>query len=181
MGNAKEIIDFWFSETSQKLWFNSTNDFDREIQDRFEITYEDAKNGLLQDWEATPEGSLALVILFDQFPLNMYRGDKKSFETESLSREVASRSIEKFQDQVLPLSKRAFLYIPFMHSENIADQDRSVVLFKASDLKENLRFAEHHRKIIQDYGRFPHRNSILGRKNTPEEEIYLNSGKAFFG
>lgn len=178
---AQDIIEFWFDDEVKKLWFNSNPDFDKKIKDMFEKTYEAGVKGLLTEWEKTAEGSLALVILYDQFPLNMYRGDRKGFETEALSRRVAAAAIENNFDQEMSLSQRGFLYVPFMHSENLDDQQTSVDLFEAAGLVENLRFAKHHQNIVKKYGRFPHRNLILGRKNTDEELEYLNSDEAFHG
>ena len=135
----------------------------------------------MKHWEQTAEGALALVILLDQMPLNMYRGQPESFATEAQSREVAGRAITRHFDQYLPDKGKAFLYMPFMHSENLADQDRSVELFTNAGLQDNLRFARHHRDIVRRFGRFPHRNAILGRNSTPEETAWLASGEAFLG
>jgi len=179
--SAKNIVDFWFDNSVKKLWFNSTDAFDEKLRVMFEPTYLAGADGLLTAWKTSPEGALALVILLDQFPLNMYRGDKKSFETEALSREVANEAISHEFDQQLPLPQRAFLYLPFMHSENPEDQQTGVDLFESAGLDENLRFAKHHQDLIRRFGRFPHRNKILERKNTPEEVLYLNSEEAFLG
>jgi len=178
---ANSILDFWFDREVEKLWFNSNRDFDKKIQSLYEDTYQAGVDGLLKDWEESPKGVLALIILFDQFPLNMYRGNKKSFDAEAMSREIARKAIENNFDQQLTLSERSFLYMPFMHSENLEDQRASVSLFEKAGLKSNLRFAKHHQSIIQRFGRFPHRNKILGRGNTQEEEQYLNSEEAFLG
>ena len=179
--SAKEIIDFWFDEEVKKWWFNSTEAFDEKIKKEFEETYDAGIDGLLKSWEETAEGALALVVLFDQFPLNMYRGDKKGFEAEALSRDIATEAIKNKFDIQLSLPQRAFLYLPFMHSENVDDQQTSVDLFEAAGLNDNLRFAKHHQNIVKRFGRFPHRNEMLGRKSTPEEELYLASDEAFLG
>ena len=178
---ANEIINFWFDEEVKERWFNSNDAFDDRLRTLFEITYQSGVTGELDAWQETPEGALALVILFDQFPLNMYRGDIKSFETEALSREIASRAIGKEFDAEMSPMQKAFLYLPFMHSENIEDQQTGVNLFKAAGLSDNLRFAKHHQNIIKQFGRFPHRNKILGRENTADEERYLKSDEAFLG
>ncbi len=178
---AQDIIDFWFSDEVKKLWFNSNPEFDEKIRNLFEATYNAGASGLLKDWQETAQGTLALVILFDQFPLNMYRGNKKGFETESLSRDIAHAAIDKGFDQNMTGAEKAFLYMPFMHSENIQDQIRSVSLFEAANLQDNLRFAKHHQDIVRRFGRFPHRNKLLGRESTPEELEYLNSDSAFHG
>ncbi|MDH5258555.1 MAG: DUF924 domain-containing protein [Gammaproteobacteria bacterium] len=181
LASEKDVVDFWFDDAVSKLWFNSTPDFDQDIQLRFEATYQAAVNGELDSWADTAEGALALVLLFDQFPLNMYRGDKKSFETESLSQSIARTAIQKGFDKEMPMEKRSFFYMPFMHSENSEDQQIGVNLFESAGLENNLRFAKHHQGIIRRFGRFPHRNVILGRESTAEEELYLNSDEAFSG
>ena len=178
---AKAILDFWFDDSVKKRWFNSDEAFDEKIKTMFEPTYQAGVDGLLADWEETAEGALALVILFDQFPLNMYRGKKESFETEALSRDVASRAIKNKFDQQMSSSQRSFLYMPFMHSENLDDQQSGIDLFESAGLDDNLRFAKHHQKIVQQFGRFPHRNKILNRKNTADEVKYLASDEAFLG
>jgi len=179
--NYQEIIDFWFDEEHKSLWFNSNPLFDSELKEQFESTYTAACEGELSVWEQHPEGLLALVILFDQFPLNMYRGDVKSFATEDRSRDLADQAIEKGWDVKLSNEQKAFLYMPFMHSENLEDQDRGIALFEQAGLNENAKFAHHHRDIIHRFGRFPHRNSILNRENTDAEKNYLISGEAFLG
>ena len=177
----QNIIKFWFDEKNRGLWFNSTPVFDAELKEEFEAIYIAACNDELREWEKEPEGLLALVILFDQFPLNMYRGDAKSFATEARAREVAKKAIKNGMDVKLSSQQKAFLYMPFMHSESLKDQDEGIALFEKAGLKENAKFAHHHRDIIQRFGRFPHRNSILNRENTEAEKNYLISGEAFLG
>ena len=179
--DSEEIVTFWFSEPVMKKWFNSTPEFDDEIRQRFEPVYKQAKQGLLDSWKNTATGCLALVILFDQFPLNMYRGKKQSFATEARSREVAEHAIAESFDEQLSDNQKAFIYMPYMHSESMADQERSVALYEKAKLNNNIRFARHHRDIVQRFGRFPHRNKILGRQSTDEELIYLQSKEAFHG
>lgn len=176
-----EVIEFWFSEPVRKLWFDSTPAFDQQLRERFGATYEAAAAGELDDWQRTPAGALALVIVLDQFPLNMFRGEARSFQTEARSREVAAAAIERGLDDSLDDKQKAFLYLPFMHSESLADQDRSVALFESAGLKDNLKWAYHHRDIVRRFDRFPHRNAILGRESTPEEAAYLDSDEAFTG
>lgn len=178
---AEDLVDFWFSERVAKYWFNSTAEFDNELRQLYESVYLDAKAGQHDNWLDTAMGCLALVILFDQLPLNIYRGDKKSFATEEKSREVAKHAIKQSYDQCLDEKQKAFLYMPFMHSENIEDQERSVKLFENAKLTGNIRFARHHREIVKRFGRFPHRNKILGRDSTDDELVYLQSKEAFLG
>lgn len=179
--SPQTLNDFWFDPEHEKLWFRSTPQFDQLILERFERLWFAARSRQLSHWEQTAESALALVILLDQLPLNMYRGQRQGFATEKLSLEVARRAVSRGLDQQLPDKGKAFLYMPFMHSEDLADQDRAVELYEAAGLSDNLRFARHHRDIVRRFGRFPHRNAILGRSSTPEEQAWLTSGKAFLG
>lgn len=176
-----EILELWFSEEAQKRWFKSTAAFDDELRRRFEHVVQAAIAGELDGWAETPEGALALVIVLDQFPLNIYRGEAASFAGEAASRRVAAAAIENGFDADLSEKQKVFLYMPFMHSENLADQDRAVALFEAAGLQDNLRWAKHHRGIVERFGRFPHRNAILGRDSTEDELAWLNSKEAFLG
>ena len=175
------VLTFWFSESASKLWFKSTPEFDQEISSRFRTLWLKAKQNKLSAWEKTAEGCLALAIVLDQFPLNMFRGCPESFSTEQQAINISRQAINNQFDKELAVHKQPFLYMPLMHSENIEDQNLSVELFSISGLKSNLRFAKHHREIIKRYGRFPHRNAILGRDSTEEELEYLNSPQAFKG
>ena len=176
-----DINNFWFAEDTRPLWFNSTADFDQQIRQQFETTWLQGQDGELHHWESHVEGLLALILLYDQFPLNMYRGMPKSFATESLARDCAAIAIKNQWDKQLDLSQRAFLYLPYMHSESTQDQDLSLQLFSSEGMENNLRWAQHHRDLIYRFGRFPHRNKILGRVNTNEELQYLSSKSAFNG
>ena len=175
------LLDFWFDPAQEKRWFNSTAEFDQLIRERFETDWQAASDGQRADWQQTADGALALVILLDQFPLNMYRGEPRGFSTEAQARAVAGRAIGQGFDQMLPDKGKAFLYMPYMHSEDLADQDRAVALFEAAGLDHNLRFAHHHRDIVRRFGRFPHRNAILGRASTAQELAWLASAEAFHG
>jgi len=176
-----DILTFWFSDKVEPLWFNSTPEFDSELKEQFEELYVAALAGNLSDWQNSAEGSVALVVILDQFPLNMYRGSPESFGGEAKAREIAKDAINKGFDSQINDVQKAFLYMPLMHSENIDDQDLSVSLFEAAGLKENLRFAKHHRDIVKRFGRFPHRNKILGRTSSQAELEYLDSKEAFHG
>ncbi len=173
----REILDFWFSDRLRPQWFKSTPELDSEIRERFEEAWGLARAGVYDYWEEDPEGALALVILLDQFPLNMFRGDARSWSTEARAREVAAHAIEQGFDQRLTDEQKVFLYMPFMHSENLEDQDRAVALFRAAGLDDNLRYAEHHRDVVRRFGRFPHRNEGLGRQSTDEEREYLKKAR----
>ena len=173
------LLDFWFSKQARDRWFDSTPEFDEALTRRYLATWQQGRNGKLQGWEQTPDGALALVILLDQFPLNMFRDQPMSFSTEAQSRAVASRAIDRGFDAALADDRKAFLYLPFMHSETLADQDRSVELLEAAGLESNLKWARGHREIVRRFGRFPHRNAILGRASSPEELVWLDSPEGF--
>jgi len=179
--SPQSIIAFWFSDPVKPLWFESTTDFDNLLRERFEMLWQQATAGKLDSWVESAEGALALVILLDQIPLNIYRGEARSFSTEAKAREIAGYAIDKGWDKALPKEQKAFLYMPFMHSESLVDQDRSVALYEAAGLEYNLRFAKHHQDIVRRFGRFPHRDDILGRQSTEAEAAYLASDEAFHG
>ena len=181
LATPQAVLNTWFSEYARPLWFRSTAAFDRELKQRFGATVEAALAGGLRHWADTPTGALALVIVLDQLPLNIYRGRARAFAGEAMAREIAARAIERGYHSGLSQEEKVFLYLPFMHSENLDDQDRAVALFQAAGLQENLRYAHHHRDIVRRFGRFPHRNAILGRESTPQELEYLNSPEAFTG
>ena len=176
----KDILDFWFSPEVQAKWFNSTPEFDQALRERYLDTWQAARDGTL-DWEDSPEGALALVIVLDQFPLNMFRGEPQSFATEAMSRQVADAAIGKGFAEELSDQQKVFLFMPFMHSESLTDQNRSVALFDAAGLSENAKWARHHRDIVRRFGRFPHRNAIIGRVSNAEELDWLDSDEAFTG
>lgn len=172
---AQNVISFWRDAGPQK-WFTRDDGFDREIRTRFLDTYEAAKDGQLSSWRNSAAGALALLILLDQFPRNMFRGSDRAFATDKLAREIAAEALAAGFDQALPADLRAFLYLPFMHSENLADQERCLGLYRALGNEEGLRYAEIHADIIRRFGRFPHRNAALGRTTTPDEQAFLDSG-----
>lgn len=176
-----DILDFWFAAEHRRLWFDSTPEFDARIRERFEALWHRGRAGELDPWAKDPRGALALVILLDQLPLNMFRGDPLAFSTEAQARVLAAESIAAGFDQVMEGVERSFLYLPFMHSESASDQERSVALFTSAGLEDGRRWALHHQEIIRRFGRFPHRNELLGRLSTPEELAYLASPGAFRG
>ena len=173
--SADAVLAFWRSAGPDK-WFKKDAAFDDEIHARFLKTYEAAARGELAAWEATREGALALAIVLDQFPRNMLRGSARAFATDPLALAVAARAIERRFDLQLPVPERSFFYLPFEHSEQIADQERCCELFRATGDAELLKWAELHTDIIRRFGRFPHRNAALGRITTPEEQAFLDSG-----
>ena len=176
-----DSLDFWFNTPMRSRWFRSTPELDDQILERFEPLWQRAIDGGLAGWQQTAEGCLALAIVLDQFPLNMYRGQARAFASEAQAIGVTLHATAQGFDRQLPNDRVAFLYIPLMHSENLAHQDRSVRLFEAAGLESNARFARHHRELIRRFGRFPHRNAVLGRSSTPQEQAYLASKEAFTG
>lgn len=173
--HPREVLDFWFKDTDPKLWFAEDAAFDARIRARFEETWVTARDGGLEDWKAHVDGALALVIVLDQFPRNMFRGKAEAFSTDALARAAADRAIRHKFDLEVPAAVRAFFYLPFMHSENMGDQERSVALIGERCGKDSLNYpyATGHRDIIARFGRFPARNAALGRASTPEEAASL--------
>ncbi len=168
------IVAFWRG-LGPKGWFEKNAAIDDEIRRRFLAIYEAAAAGKLTDWEQNAEGALALLILLDQFPRNIFRGEARAFATDPLARAVASRAILNGFDAALP-DMRGFFYLPFEHSENLADQERGIALYKTVGDNEGLKWANVHADIIRQFGRFPHRNAVLGRVTTPEEQAFLDNG-----
>ncbi len=178
----KDVLDFWFEQTQPAQWFQVNSDFDAEITARYADAVDKAARGIFDDWKNDPDGCLALCLLLDQFPRNMFRGTPKAFATDGKALVIAKFALSKGFDQVLSSLKRRFLYLPFEHSENLNDQRRSVELFDRMKKDDPLGYdyAMRHLKVIEKYGRFPHRNKILERMNTPEEEEYLAQSGAGF-
>jgi uncharacterized protein (DUF924 family) len=174
IASAKDIVTFW-RDAGFDRWFTKDAAFDAEIKQRFLPTYEAAAAGKLRDWENTAEGALALLIVLDQFPRNMFRGDKRAFATDPLARAVTAGALIKGYDAEAG-DLRAFFYLPFEHSEDLADQERGVALYKAAGDDEGLKWGEIHADIIRRFGRFPHRNAVLGRTTTAEEQKFLDDG-----
>ncbi len=170
-----EVLGFWFAQ-SDKVWFTADPAFDAEIRSRFAGLVEQARAGHLDDWADSPEGALALVILLDQMTRNIYRDSPEMFTADGQALAVANQAIALGFDEALPKHKRRWLYMPFMHSEDLADQERSIALFTRSDISESIPFAIDHADIIRRFGRFPHRNVLLGRQTTPEEAAFLAEG-----
>lgn len=175
----QELLDFWFADAMRKHWFASTPELDRTIRERFEPLWQRAMAGELEPWLASPDGALALVIVLDQLPLNMYRGRPEAYASGDQAVAAARRTLDLGHGSRIPPDRLTFLYLPFMHSEDPADQDRSVALFRDAGL--NPHWAEHHRDIVRRFGRFPHRNETLGRASTADELDYLASDQAFKG
>ena len=173
-----DIIAFWEEAGPEKGWKKDAA-FDAEIRRRFGATWNDAVEGRLNLWPETPDGALALILVLDQFSRNMFRDDPRAFKADPIARATADAALAEGFDHRVEPELRAFFYMPFMHSEELADQDRCVRLFETLDApgaEANRKFAEVHRDIIARFGRFPHRNPILGRSTTPEEQAFLDAG-----
>jgi uncharacterized protein (DUF924 family) len=174
MDTPQDVLDFWRAAGPQS-WFRKDAEFDRLFRERFLVAHEAAAAGLLAHWTVKADGALALLLLLDQFPRNAFRDTPRMYATDPLAREVAHAAIAAGLDRRVDPQLRQFFYLPLMHSENLQDLDRCVEL--AGPLGgESARYAEHHRDIVRRFGRFPHRNALLGRKSTPEEERFLAEG-----
>ena len=175
-----DVLDFWFGSPDsrergrpRKVWFQKSETFDSEIRRRFIATWEQAGRGELERWLATPLASLALVIALDQFPRNMFRGTARAFSSDSLALAAAGSMIEREFDRLLSPAEQTFAYLPFVHAEDLAAQRRSLALFQAFD-PEYIKSARRHHEVIARFGRFPHRNAMLGRESTAEEIEFLS-------
>lgn len=170
-----DILKFW-RDAGWDRWYTKNHDFDAEITQRFSAVRDTAVAGDLASWEASDDGTLALIILLDQFPRNIFRNDPRAFSSDHLARNLAVHAIDRGVDQRVDPLLRQFVYLPLMHAENLADQERCCALFRLTDETENQKYADEHADIIRRFGRFPHRNRILGRTTTPDEQAFLDGG-----
>jgi uncharacterized protein (DUF924 family) len=180
LATIDEVVRFW-REAGPDKWFSRDPAFDETCRQRFLETYEAAARGDLAEWELDPQGALALLILLDQFPRNMFRGTRRVYATDAAAVLTAERAIERGFDRAVEPAMRRFFYLPFMHSEELPHQERSVALNEALGEEDSIHWARHHRDIVARFGRFPHRNAILGRESTAEERAYLAEEGAFAG
>jgi len=180
LATASDVVSFW-REAGPKAWFEKNEAFDARIRARFLPTYEAAADGRLSSWESNAEGALALLLLLDQFPRNMFRGQPRMFETDPMARAIAASALVRGFDAEAPRDMVSFFYLPFEHSESLKDQERAVALFKATGDADLLKWAEVHADIIRRFGRFPHRNAVLGRATTAEEQAFLDDEASFKG
>ena len=174
------VIEFWFNKVDRKKWWTKDTEFDQLIATRFKELHLSATNGELYHWRETPEGRLAEIILLDQFSRNIYRDTPLAFASDSQALVLAQEAIRVGANQQLTPEKQAFLYIPFMHSESSDIHKIAVKLFSEPGLEANLNFELRHKKIIDRFGRYPHRNRILGRKSTQEEIDFLKQPGSSF-
>lgn len=185
-----EVLEFWFSERTRPLWFERNAAFDEEIRARFGATVAAAGVGDLDYWVRAVDSSLALVLLLDQFPRNIHRGTLRAFAGDARARDIAGTAVDRGFDRRTPLDRRFFFYLPFEHAENPKDQARSVALFRRwaeehrgaarASAFEQMKDVLRHQEIVQRFGRFPHRNAILGRESTPEEIAFLQEPDSSF-
>jgi uncharacterized protein (DUF924 family) len=191
--HVQAILSFWFGDSPEessyeqrrKLWFRKRPELDAEIRQRFADVYEQAAAGELDRWQQAPLSCLALILLLDQFPRNMFRDTPQAFATDAKALEIAQQAVAQGFDQQLTPIQRIFVYLPFEHSENLAHQQRSVELMRqlsreAPELDDVFDYAVRHQEVIERFGRFPHRNSILGRQSTPEEVEFLKQPGSSF-
>lgn len=169
----EDVISFWFSEEAKAKWFEPDDAFDNLLRERFGAASEEAQFGVFDGWADSAEGALALVLLLDQMPRNIHRGTRKAFTGDEKALAVAGEALAKGLDAPLTPDQRNFLFMPFMHSERLEDQERGLVLFERKNSGDGLKFMRLHRDIVARFGRFPHRNAVLGRKSTPEELAFL--------
>lgn len=174
------IIDFWFKEIEPKCWWKKDSDFDRLIADRFLVDHNAATKCELYAWRDHPLGRLAEVIVLDQFSRNIYRGTPLSFAYDPLALILAQEAINAKANQSLVPDQKAFLYMPYMHSESPAIHELAMKLFKEPGLESNLKFEIRHKAVIDRFGRYPHRNEILGRQSTEEEISFLKEAGSSF-
>lgn len=180
MTTPADILDFWFSEIQPAQWWSKSDDFDRLIAARFGAVLQAAARCELYAWRATPAGRLAEVIVLDQFSRNIHRGEAQAFANDALALGLAQEAVAAGADKGLLLAQRAFLYMPYMHSESAAIHALAVALFSQPGLEHNLDFELRHKAIIDRFGRYPHRNAVLGRASTAEEAAFLQTPGSSF-
>ena len=175
---AQAVLDFWFrGEEERKEWFTKSDVFDEEIRGRFLSLHEAGARGELAHWKDFPGDCLALIVVLDQFPRNMYRGSPRAFSTDALALGAAKHAVAVGHDKQLSTVARSFVYLPFEHSENLADQETALKLFEGH---ANFEWARKHWEIVRRFGRFPHRNAVLGRQSTPAEIEFLKEPGSSF-
>jgi uncharacterized protein (DUF924 family) len=181
IADAAGVLSFWLNPANKPFWFKKDEAFDATVRERLGGLYEAARNGQLNHWADTADGLRALVLLLDQVPRNIHRGTPDAFATDAQALAYARTIVERGFDRGLTTDEGLFVYLPFEHSEALEDQDRAVALIAALGDAEYTRYAEAHRDVIRRFGRFPHRNRVLGRASTPSEEAYLAQHPNAFG
>ena len=177
---ADEVLRFWFEEATPAQWWKKDPAFDAVIAGRFSALHAQAVRCECHGWRATPQGRLAEILVLDQFSRNLHRDSAAAFATDPLALALAQEAVSAGADRALPVGQRRFIYMPYMHSESLAIHDLAVHLFDQPGLEDNLKFEHLHRDIIVRFGRYPHRNALLGRASTPEEEAFLRQPGSSF-
>lgn len=180
MSNPAEIVNFWFEDIDRSLWFKKDAGFDRLLAERFGALHTQAALGELSDWRDTPHGRLAEIIVLDQFSRNLFRDSPKAFAQDGMALVLAQEAVRTGADAQLSAQERVFLYMPYMHSESPAIHETAVQLFTGNGIQGNLDFELKHKAIIERFGRYPHRNALLGRNSTPEELAFLSQPGSSF-
>jgi len=177
---SREILEFWFGTTDmtveiekRAVWFRATPEFDRHLIESYAPVHERAASGALDHLMGTAEDCLTLIIALDQFPRNVFRGTARAFAADHKARDIARYALGRGYDRRFARWPKTFVYLPFEHSEELADQEKGIQLYAALGDEEGMKAARGHHHAIRRFGRFPHRNAVLGRANTPEEEEYL--------
>ena len=178
--NPQKVLHFWFTELTPKHHFAKDTALDETIRSRFSATLEAAARCELFAWRETPEGRLAEVLVLDQFSRNVYRDTPRAFAQDALALALAQELVASGHDRSLPLAQRSFAYMPYMHSESALVHAQAVTLFSQPGLEDTLRFELRHKEIIDRFGRYPHRNALLGRASSPEELVFLSEPGAGF-
>ncbi len=178
--NSQSVLDFWFAPETKPFWFAKSNEFDQKIRDQFQKTLEQARHCELFSWRINAEGRLAEIIVLDQFSRNLYRENPASFSQDPLALALAQEAILLGLDEQIPAEAKAFLYMPFMHSESKLIHTQALQLFEKLGNPINLDFEKKHKAIIDRFGRYPHRNHILGRTSTAEELEFLQQPNSHF-
>ena len=176
----REILHFWFEEIETVQWFKKDSVFDQMIIDRFSETYDQACRGELFEWRSTPHGRLAEIIVLDQFSRNMFRNSPKAFASDPLALVLAQEALSCGADKEVRENERGFFYLPFMHSESLKIHDVAMKIYSQKGRESGLEWEIKHRKIIERFGRYPHRNEALGRTSTPEELAFLKEPNSSF-
>ena len=177
---SQQVLDFWFEELTPKQWFIKSDDLDRTITERFGETLAAVARCECWQWRETPAGRVAEIVVLDQFSRNIHRDTPSAFAQDPLALALAQELISRGEDDALPLTRRIFAYMPFMHSESLAIHDQAVKLFDQPGMEEQLDYEHRHRAIVERFGRYPHRNAILGRESTPEEIEFLRQPGSSF-
>ena len=181
MNGADDILRFWFIETESKQWWTADPAFDARIRERFAPVHAAASRGELYPWRATPAGRLAEIVVLDQFSRNLYRGTPAAFACDGIALVLAQEAVARAADREFEPVRRAFLYLPYTHSESLVIHDAAERLFSQPGLEENLKLEREHRAVLERFGRYPHRNAVLARTSTAQELEFLKQAPSWAG